>query len=576
MTNTLYFGDNLDVLRNDVRDGSVDLIYLDPPFNSKVQYNVLFRSPRDDKSAQAGAFMDTWAWGHEAEWCYRESMKLGGGIARYIDALRSALGESDMMAYLVMMAIRLAVLHQKLKAAGSLYLHCDPTASHYLKILLDGIFGPNAFQNEIVWKRTTTHSDSKTWSRVADNILFYTRSNKFTCNTPREKHSDEYLEAKYRHDDGDGRLYMLDNMTSPNPRPNMMYELKGFPFPEKGWRYSKETMAKLDKEGRIWYPVDALGKPDTSKRPRLKRYLDEMPGGVMGTVWTDIPPVNSQAKERIGYPTQKPIALLDRIIRASSNEGDIILDPFCGCGTTIEAAQRSNRKWIGIDIAIHAMKVIEARLTDSFEKAPKYKLEGIPVDFESAKRLAETNKYQFQWWANYLFNPHALREEKKGMDRGIDGELFFPNGPGRPWGRMLTSVKGGENVGPAMVREFAGTLRREKADMGLFICLYPPTKEMVREAAAAGTADIVHGDIPKLQIVAIEDFFAGKRPTLPPLEHLPSAAFSTGRRHAAAALPLLPDPSQPELPLSFVGGKGHKKQDVHFNPTMVYGKREAS
>lgn len=566
--NKLFFGDNLEILRgSEIPDRSVDLIYLDPPFNSQAQYNVLFRSPRDTASAQAGAFLDTWAWGEEAEWCYRESMKLGGGVARYVDALRVAIGESDMMAYLVMMAVRLSALREKLKPAGSLYLHCDPTASHYLKIILDAIFSPENFRNEIVWKRTTTHSDSKTWSRVSDTILFFSNGKTFTWNTPREPHSAEYIADKYNNDDGDGRRYMLDNMTSPNPRPNMMYEWRGFPFPEKGWRYSKSTMTKLDGEGRIWYPRFKDGKVDISKRPRLKRYLDEMPGGVMGNVWTDIHPVNSQAKERLGYPTQKPIALLDRIIRASSKEGDVVLDPFCGCGTTIEAAQRANRQWIGIDIAIHAVKVIEARLQEGFGSTAKYQIEGIPRDFESAKRLAEQNKYQFQWWANYLFNPHAIRELKKGADRGIDGELFFPNGPGRQWGRMLTSVKGGENLGPAMVRDFAGVLQREKAEMGLFICLNSPTREMSREASVAGIADTVHGDIPKLQIVSIKDWFEGKNmPKLPPLEHLPSAAFASSRRRPTSR-GVLADPMQPELPLSFIGGK--KGAVVHFNLRMV-------
>lgn len=290
--NSLYFGDNLEILRStQIPDRSIDLIYLDPPFNSKAQYNVLFRSPRDTASAQAGAFLDTWVWGDEAEWCYQECMRTGGGVARYIDALRAALGESDMMACLVMMSVRLATLRDKLKAEGSLYLHCDPTASHYLKIILDAVFSAENFRNEIVWKRTTTHSDSKTWSRVSDTILFYTNGRTFTWNTPREPHSAEYLASKYTNDDGDGRRYMLDNMTSPNPRPNMMYEWKGFPHPEKGWRYSRETMARLDREERVWYPRTKGGELDTTKRPRLKRYLDEMPGGVMGNVWTDIHPV---------------------------------------------------------------------------------------------------------------------------------------------------------------------------------------------------------------------------------------------------------------------------------------------
>jgi site-specific DNA-methyltransferase (adenine-specific) len=258
---------------------------------------------------------------------------------------------------------------------------------------------------------------------------------------------------------------------------------------------------------------------------------------------------------------------MDRIIQASSKPGDLVLDPFCGCGTTIESSEQLGREWIGIDVAVHAVKVIEARLEDFAQrtgKKPAYQMEGMPRDFASALKLAEKDKYQFQWWANYLFNPHALREQKKGMDRGVDGELFFPNGPGRPWGRMLTSVKGGEQVGPAMVRDFARVLEREEANLGLFICLHPPTREMIREAASVGPADVVHGDIPKLQIVAIEDWFKGRMPLLPPLEHLPSAAFSGRRRPKAAARQA--DPEQPELPLSFKGGKEVTR---HFNFGMV-------
>jgi len=303
--------------------------------------------------------------------------------------------------------------------------------------------------------------------------------------------------------------------------------------------------------------------------PREKRFLDEQEGVPLSSVWADIPPVNAMARERIGYPTQKPVALLERIIAAASKEGDTVLDPFCGCGTTIEAAERLGRNWIGIDVAIHAIKVIEARLAERIDGPVSYSIEGMPRDFASAVKLAERDKYQFQWWANYLFNPHALREQKKGADRGIDGELFFPNGPGRPWGRMLTSVKGGEQIGPAMVRDFARVLEREKAQLGLFICLHQPTREMMREAASVGFADIVHGDIPKLQIVPVEEWFKGKMPLLPPLEHLPSAAF--GGRRRAAQIADRPDANQPELPLSFVGGKGDASVKRHFNPRMVTG-----
>ncbi|HWF64581.1 MAG TPA: DNA methyltransferase, partial [Rhizomicrobium sp.] len=367
---------------------------------------------------------------------------------------------------------------------------------------------------------------------------------------------------KYCHVAEDGRLYQLDNLLNPNhDRPNLEYEFMGV---TRVWRWTRDRMEKALRDGLIVQPAPG-------RVPRLKRYLDEQRGLPLSDVWTDIAPLNSQAKERIGYPTQKPLTLLERIIKLSSREGDVILDPFCGCGTTIEAAQRAGRQWIGIDVAVHAVKVIEARLEEQFGKKVKYKIEGIPKDFESAVRLAQENKYQFQWWANYLFNPHALREQKKGKDRGVDGELLFPNGPGRPWGRMLTSVKGGENVGPAMVRDFAGVLQREKAEMGLFICLHKPTREMSREAAAAGIAKTVHGDIPKLQIVAIEDWFNRILPKLPPLEHLPSAALSSIKRRPATP-GKRPDPMQQEFLFTFPGEKGSKKdksQVIHYNPRMV-------
>ena len=560
--NRLYFGDNLEVLRGThIHDQSVDLVYLDPPFNSKAEYNVLFRSPRDDKaSAQAGAFLDTWSWGEEAERSFDDIMTLGGGTARFIESLRSALGESDMMAYLVMMASRLHVLHAKLKSTGSLYLHCDPTASHYLKVVLDGIFGAQNFRNEIIWQRTNAHSTSKQFGRVHDTLLFYTKSQSPVWHNQFQPYSPQQMK-RYKRDDH-GRLYTCQDLTASRPDSNSgKFEWRGtMPSIGRGWGYTREQLEQWWKEGRIATKRD--GKP---RMDGLVVYLDEMPGKPLQSVWTDIPRISNTSAERLGYPTQKPIALLERIIRASTDEGAIVLDPFCGCGTTIDAAQRLGRQWIGIDIAVHAIKVIEARMTENYSTAAKYTEEGIPKDFESAARLAAQNKYQFQWWANYLFNPHALREQKKGKDRGVDGELFFPNGPGKPWGRMLTSVKGGDNVGPAMVRDFAGTLSREKADMGLFICLYRPTREMTREAAAAGIASTVHGRIPKLQIVAIQDWFENKLPQLPPLEHLPSAALSTSRRRLPETA--RPDPDQPELPLSFAGAKA--TGIVHINPQMV-------
>jgi site-specific DNA-methyltransferase (adenine-specific) len=308
-----------------------------------------------------------------------------------------------------------------------------------------------------------------------------------------------------------------------------------------------------------------LKKDGTPRLDGLKVYLEEEKGKQIGSVWSDIDRVKNTSGERLGYPTQKPIALLDRIIQASSKPGDVVLDPFCGCGTTIEAAARADRTWIGIDVAVHAIKVIEARLSDKLP-GTAYKTEGMPRDFASAVKLAQQDKYQFQWWANYLFNPHALREQKKGADRGVDGELFFPNGPGRAWGRMLTSVKGGDVVGPGMVRDFRGVLNREKAEMGLFICLHRATQSMQTEAASTGIADTVHGDLPKMQIVSIEEWFEGKMPMLPPLQHLPSAALSrTVRRQPVAPR----DPRQPEFLLPFGDAKADEGVVRHLNFGMV-------
>lgn len=515
MDNQLYYGDNLQVLRETIVSESVDLVYLDPPFNSQANYNILFKSSKGQQSqAQIEAFVDTWHWNDQAELAFDDVLKSGNSdVSEMLRAFRSFLKENDMMAYLTMMAVRLLELHRVLKSTGSLYLHCDPTASHYLKILLDAIFGAEMFRNEVTWKRTTTHSDSKTWSRVSDTVFFYTKGNTFTWNTPRNPHSEAYVADKYCNDDGDGRLYQLDNMTSPNPRPNMMYIWKGFSFPEKGWRYSLETMAKLDAEGRIWYPKRKNGVLDTSKRPRLKRYLDEMEGGVMGNIWTDISPINSQAQERLGYPTQKPLALLERILDASSNEGDVVLDPFCGCGTTIHAAQKLKRNWVGIDITHLAISLIEKRLKAAFPGVA-FEIHGTPKDVEGARNLAARDKYQFQWWAISLVDAVPFGGKKKGADRGVDGYIYF-----KPDGRLsekaIVSVKGGENVSIAMIRELAHVVEGENAKIGVLITLTEPTKPMRTEAIKAGFFETRFGKYQKIQILTIEELFAGKKPDIP-------------------------------------------------------------
>ncbi|MBF0305876.1 MAG: restriction endonuclease [Alphaproteobacteria bacterium] len=531
MPNRLYYGDNLAVLREVVATESVDLVYLDPPFNSQATYNVLFKGHTGQApGAQIEAFEDTWHWGEQAEGAFLEILSsTNTQAAELLRALRSFLGESDMMAYLAMMGVRLIELHRVLKATGSIYLHCDPTASHYLKIMMDAIFGADMFRNEIVWKRTTTHSDSKTWSRVSDSILFYSKSRIFTWNTPREPHSEEYIRTKYGNDDGDGRRYTLDNMTSPNPRPNMMYEWKGFQSPDKGWRYSRETMARLDAEKRIWYPANKDGSLNTMKRPRLKRYLDEMEGGVMGNVWTDISPLNSQAQERLGYPTQKPVALLDRILRASSNPNDVILDPFCGCGTTVHAAQKMGRQWIGVDITHLAISLIERRLRDAFPGIA-FEVHGTPKDLESALDLAARDKYQFQWWAVSLVGARPYGGKKKGADGGIDGILFFRSEKNATE-KALVSVKGGETVGVGMVRELIAVVEREKAAVGVLICLALPTRPMEKEAAAAGFFETTYEKVPKIQVITLAELFQGKRPRIPRIDT--AATFKTAAREKA-------------------------------------------
>ncbi len=518
--NTLFYGDNLDILREYVPDESVDLIYLDPPFNSSRSYNVLFRDESGaEADAQITAFEDTWHWGADAERTFHEIVQNApANVATMLGALRDFVGANQMMAYLVMMTARLIELHRVLKPTGSLYLHCDPTASHYLKIVLDTIFGFENFRNEIIWQRTNVHSDSKTWSAVGDTILFFSKSDEFTWNPIYLPHSEEHIESKYKNVDADGRRYTLSDMTSPNPRPNMMYEWKGFQYPPNGWRYSKETMAKLDTEGRIWYPEDK------TKRPRLKRYLDEMQGTLVTTVWTDINPINSQAQERLGYPTQKPIALLERILQASSNEGDVVLDPFCGCGTAVAAAQKLNRQWLGIDVTHLSITLMKYRLKDSFGLVEKqdYAVVGEPEDVQSARQLARDDRYQFQWWALSLVqakplgNESGSKEGRKGADKGIDGVINFVNEKNK-LDRVLVQVKSG-HVKSGDIRDLRGALEREEAAIGVFLTLEEPSRDMTTEAVSAGYyhSPLWQKDYPRVQILTVEDLLNGKSIDMPP------------------------------------------------------------
>ena len=518
-TNVLYYGDNLEILRKYIPDNSIDLIYLDPPFNSQASYNVLFKEVTGEYSeAQITAFEDTWHWTHEAEHTFNEIINSSpASVVEMIRSLRSFIGTNDMMAYLCMMTIRLVELHRVLKSTGSLYLHCDPTASHYLKVILDTTFGVQNFRNEIIWKRQTAHSDAKTkFSDVADIVLFYVKSQEAIFYPQYGLHDPEYLRKFYRFDDNDGRgLYQLADMASPNPRPNMMYEWMGFKWPTKGWRYQKETMQKLHDEGRIHYPKKEDGSLDTKKRLRLKRYLSEQEGSIITNIWSDITPLQGAGAERQGYPTQKPEALLERIILASSQEGDVVLDPFCGCGTALVAAHKLNRRWIGIDITYLAIGTMKWRLETMFPGI-QYQTIGEPKDLTGAKALAEQSKYQFQWWAITVIRGKPYGDKKKGADTGIDGYIYFMDEKDKVK-KAIISVKGGENISVSMIRDLGHVIDREKAEMGIFLTLSEPTKPMQAEAAGKGFYKSPLGtEHPRIQILTIEEILHKKKPDIPP------------------------------------------------------------
>ncbi len=499
--NKLYFGDNLHVLRTHIEKESVDLIYLDPPFNSKRDYNLLFKTPKGHSSdAQITAFEDSWHWGQEAETEFGELLKQSNtDVAELIRALRFFLGENDMMAYLTMMANRLIELHRVLKPTGSLYLHCDPTASHYLKIVLDSVFGTENFRNEIPWKRSTAHSDSGKYANLHDVILFYSKSESHTFNPQYEPYEESYIKTYYRHKDEKGIFLDRDLSAKGLSGGGYTYEWKG---KEGYWRCPMKTMQRYEKEDRIYYTKN--------NTPRLKQYLNDMPGIPVPDIWTDINAVNSQAAERLGYPTQKPLALLERIIQTSSNEGDVILDPFCGCGTAIHAAQKLKRQWIGIDITVLAISLIEKRLKHAFPNI-EYVVEGLPTDMDGARSLAERDKYQFQWWACALVGAQGFQGKKKGADGGIDGLIYFQDDTTGAK-KIVVSVKGGENVSVAMIRDFAHVIERENAAMGLFVTLTEPTRPMTTEAVSTGFYDSLGGkQYPKIQILTIEALLSGSQ-----------------------------------------------------------------
>lgn len=513
MVNTLYYGDNLAVLRESIRSETVDLIYLDPPFNSNASYNVLFeRGKGDQKGAQIKAFDDTWQWDDlvsgEALREVRQSSYQNA--AQMLDAVVGFLGKNAMTAYLCMMAVRLIELHRVLKPTGSLYLHCDPTASHYLKVLLDAVFGAKGYRNEIIWKRTSAHSDGGRYGRNTDTILFYSKGKTWTWNQPFLDYEASHLD-RFRFTDADGRKWTDDNLTAKGlSGGGYTYEYKGV---TSLWRVPRETMERLDAEGRLHF-TRAGGL-------RLKRYLDEAKGMPAQSLWTDIPPINSQAQERMGYPTQKPVALLERIINASSNPGDVVLDPFCGCGTTVHAAQKLNRHWIGIDVTHVAISLIETRLFDAFQGDAKFRVVGVPADVKGAQDLFDRDdrtKKEFEKWACGLIRAYPKDGGKKGADGGVDGFFRF----GRDKEHLaIVSIKGGRNVDVKAVRELDAVVKEQRAQLGVLVTLHGPTAPMRDWAKSAGVLRVEgYPAVPRLQIVTVEEALEKKdRAVDAPLRH---------------------------------------------------------
>ena len=515
-TNRLYFGDCLDVLREDVPDESVDLIYLDPPFNSKRLYNAYIGG------AQWVAFEDTWRWYEAVEDFHAVAADVE--LGRVMEGLRQILGEGPNLAYLSYMTNRLRECRRVLKPTGSIYLHCDATMSHYLKVVMDALFGLAQFRSEVIWKRTFSHGSAQRYGTVHDTVLFYTAGANYQWTGALVDHDPAYIDKKFRSKDAKG-WYQTISLTGPGTTsgdsgkpwkefdptsigrhwavPSRALEAIGIGSDEQSALSTREKLDALDDEDMLVSPAKS-GAP-----PRLKHYAHHLEGVAPQDVWTDIPPVNSQAKERLGYPTQKPVALLERIIKASSHPGDVVLDPFCGCGTTIHAAQLLSRQWIGIDICVNACKVIEKRLRENLLWSQDVEFVGMPKTADDAHALADLDKFRFERWAAALVDGMEPNRKQRG-DRGIDG-----------WGRLpirkgvfldvVSQVKGG-STGPGHVQAFNGARQQAGADLGIFTCFDNRVTSAMRDAAASAGRFM---EVPRVQIYTIEDYFADRKPVMP-------------------------------------------------------------
>lgn len=518
MVNQLFYGDNLEVLRKHIKDESVDLCYIDPPFNSKRNYNQIYNNIGKEDQAQAQAFIDTWTWDDLANQGLAEIFDNYQGhfthqIIDLIAGLTKVLGKGTLLAYLVSMTLRIVEIHRVLKPTGSFYLHCDPSASHYLKIVLDAIFCSQGgdYHNEIIWKRTTAHNDPQRFGRIHDCIFFYSKTKNKIFNRIRSVHSQEQL-SRYKYSDEQG-YFRAENLTAPHFSPTRTVDWRGVhPGANRQWRFSLEKLEMLYEEGRILLQKNGLPRKDG-----LKEYLHETEGAILQDIWTDIK-FSPTTKERLGYPTQKPEALLERIIQSSSNEADVILDAYCGCGTTVLTSQKLNRKWIGIDITYQSISLILKRLEDSFGKGilEQIQLNGIPKDIESAIALAnkqdDRTRKEFEKWAVLTYtNNRATINQKKGADRGIDGIAYFQGNKDEPE-KIILQVKSGK-VKSGDIRDLQGTLTLEQAAIGIFITLQKPTKDMIQTAKVAGIyqSRYMAQSCDKIQIITIPEMLTEKK-----------------------------------------------------------------